>query len=347
MFEPLNDQPSREDQVIARFAGSGKKSHRTQPVRPTVGEILPPRIKAIEIADLLQRAFPPMEAMLAPWLRKQYLAMIYSRRGVGKTHFATNVAYAVASGGAFLKWKADQPRKVLYIDGEMPGAAIRDRLAAIVAANSDEPPEGYFRIITPDVQERSLPDLGTFEGQAEITELIGDAELIVLDNLSTLMRSGVENEGESWLPVASWALSLRREGRAVLFVHHAGKTDQQRGTSRREDLLDVVIKLKHPGDYTPDRGAQFSVIFEKARGLYGDDVREIEASLAQNESGAQVWTYREAEGATQDRVVELVQLGMGDAEIAAELSVNRSTVFRARRKAEEAGLIQGGRHVKR
>jgi len=224
--------------------------------------------------------------------------------------------------------------------------AIRDRLAAIIKSSDAEPPEGYFRIVTPDVQTRSLPDLGTLEGQAEIGELLGDAELIVLDNLSTLMRSGAENEGESWLPMASWALARRREGRAVLFVHHAGKNDSQRGSSRREDLLDVSIKLKYPGDYTPDRGAQFSILFEKARGLYGDDVREIEATLEQVEGGAQAWTWREAEGATQDRVVELAKLGMSDAEIAADLGKDRSTVYRARRKAEEAGLI-GLRNGKR
>lgn len=118
-----------------------------------------------------------------------------------------------------------------------------------------EPPEGYFRIITPDVQPIALPDLGTLEGQAELAPLLGDAELIVLDNLSTLVRAGPENEGESWLPMACWALARRKEGRAVIFVHHSGKGKQQRGSSRREDLLDVVINLRHPADYTPERGA--------------------------------------------------------------------------------------------
>lgn len=307
-----------------------------------------PRILALGIDELLTREFPPMEALLAPWLRKQYLTMVYSRRGVGKTHFGLGVAYAVAGGGTFLKWRAEKPGKVLYIDGEMAGAAIRDRLAAIVASTPDkqEPPEGYFRIITPDVQDCSLPDLGTREGQAEIGELLADAELIVLDNLSTLMRSGAENEGESWLPMAAWALARRREGRAVLFIHHAGKNDSQRGSSRREDLLDVVIKLKHPGDYTADRGAQFTVRFEKARGLYGEEVREIEATLTHGENGAQAWAWREAEGATQDRVIELVKLGMSDAEIATDLDVDRSTVYRSRKKAEEAGTLQP-RHGKR
>ena len=80
-----------------------------------------PRIVALEIDELIQRDFPPMEALLAPWLRKQHLAMVYAKRGVGKTHFALGVAYAVAGGGSFLNWQAEKPRKVLYIDGEMPG----------------------------------------------------------------------------------------------------------------------------------------------------------------------------------------------------------------------------------
>jgi hypothetical protein len=62
----------------------------------------------------------------------------------------------------------------------------------------------------------------------------------------------VENEGESWVPMATWALARRREGRSVVFVHHAGKSGQQRGSSRREDLLDTVICLKHPSDYMPE-----------------------------------------------------------------------------------------------
>jgi hypothetical protein len=303
--------------------------------------VLPlPSVKAVEIADLLTRDFPPMEAILSPWLRKQHLSMIYAKRGVGKTHFALAVAYAVACGGRFMKWQAEKPRKVLYIDGEMPGAALKERLAAIVKANEAEPPAGYLRFITPDIQDGGLPDLGTLEGQAAYAPSLEDAELIVIDNLSTLLRSGAENEGESWLPVASWALARRREGRAVLFIHHAGKGGTQRGSSRREDLLDVVINLKHPPDYSAEEGAQFIVSFEKSRGLYGEDVRPLEAKLTQEETGALVWTWKEAEGATQDRVVELAKLDMSDGEIATELGVNRSTVYRARKKAEDAGLLK-------
>ena len=301
-------------------------------------------VVAVEIGDLLSREFTPMEALLSPWLRKQNLFMIHAERGVGKTHFALNVTYAVAGGGSFLGWRAEKPRKVLYIDGEMPGAAIKERVTGIVASTPEgcEPPEGYFRIITPDVQDGPLPDLGTAEGQAAFAPLLGDAELIVTDNLSCLVRSGIENEGESWLPMADWALARRREGRAVGFVHHDGKGGTQRGTSRKEDILDVVIQLTHPKDYSPENGAQFVVHFKKSRGLFGKDVREIEAALTQDASGKQTWAHKEADGATFDRVIKLHALDMKPSEIAAELGVNRSTVSRHLKRARAEGQLSAG-----
>lgn len=287
-----------------------------------------PRIIALEIAELLTRDFPPKDPFLAPWLRKQDLVMVYSKRGVGKTQFCLDLAYAVASGAPFLHWTAPKPRRVLYIDGEMPGVSMKERLAALAASQDAEPPEGYFRIVTPDVQAFPLPDLATVDGQLELAPVIGDAELIVLDNLSSLMRAGVENEGEAWVPMANWALAQRREGRSVLFVHHAGKGGQQRGSSRREDLLDVVIQLKHPSDYNAEQGARFEIAFEKARGLMGKDVQSIEAQLTQGPDG-RTWATKEIEGERANRIAEMSKLGMSAAEIAAELGIHRSNVYRA------------------
>ena len=61
----------------------------------------------------------------------------------------------------------------------------------------------FLRLITPNVQPFPLPDLSTREGQEAFALLLGDAELIDIDNLSTLMRTGPMNEGERWPPVAA------------------------------------------------------------------------------------------------------------------------------------------------
>ena len=52
-------------------------------------------------------------------------------------------------------------------------------------------------------------------------------EFLILDNLSTLCGSLKENEGDSWTPVQTWLLSLRKRGVSVLLIHHAGKGGNQ------------------------------------------------------------------------------------------------------------------------
>lgn len=172
---------------------------------------VPPRLRPLSTAEFLQLDLPPRGMVLDPVLPTQGLAMMHSARGTGKTHLAMGIAYAVASGGTLLGWSAPQPRHAIYLDGEMPAATMQRRLAAIVAGFDREPPDPtYLRLLSADITEGGLPDLGTEEGQREIDAAIGQAELIIVDNISTLVRSGRENEAEGWLPVQGWALAHRR-----------------------------------------------------------------------------------------------------------------------------------------
>ena len=126
----------------------------------------------------------------------------------------------------------------------------------------------------------------------------------------------------------------------MLFVHHEGKNGQQRGSSRREDLLDVVISLSRPSDYNETEGARFILKFKKARGLHGNEVDDIEAALSTDGTGAQQWTWKRADAASDSRILELLQLGMSNSDVATEIGCNRSTVFRAKKRFVAAGLIE-------
>ena len=236
-------------------------------------------LNVLTLEEVLNKEIAPRQNLLSPWLPSQGLCMIYSTRGLGKTWMALEIAYAVASGGSFLNWEAESPQGVLYIDGEMPLSLMQERLSAIENSRH-QIISGLFNILSPDAQEFGIPDLSTVEGQAKIDELISDEiKLVVLDNLSTLVRSGRESESDSWLPVQEWVLRLRSNGKSVLLIHHAGKGGQQRGTSRREDVLDTVIALRKPENYSPESGACFEVHFEKNRGLYGNEIKPFEAHL--------------------------------------------------------------------
>ena len=121
----------------------------------------------------------------------------------------------------------------------------------------------------------------------------------MLDNLSSLTAVINDNDAESWGPIQEWLLRLRRRGISVLIIHHSGKGGQQRGTSRREDVLDTSISLRRPADYSPTEGAKFEVHLEKARGVHGDEAKPFEAKL-ETRNGVAVWTIRELEDANRD-----------------------------------------------
>lgn len=303
----------------------------------------PQQLQVVGLDDFIAMELPAREPILSPCLMTQSLAMIYGWRGIGKTHVSLNVCYAVACGGKYLNWEANKPRRVLLVDGEMPATALQERFASIIASHGTVPPAGFLTIVTPDLQQGAMPDLSTSAGQEAISEAAdrAEAELIVIDNLSCLVRGKArENDAESWVSVSEWALRQRQLGRSVLFIHHSGKDGQQRGTSKREDLLDVVISLKRPADYDPASGACFEIHYEKARHLSGNDVDPIEAQLTVDSHGLSTWAWRPVSESTYDRVVALANDGLSQADIAAELNVHRSTVMRIWRKADEAGLLE-------
>ncbi len=295
-------------------------------------------IKALSLAAFAAVEFPKREQLLGRLLHSQDLMMLFAARGIGKTHAALAVAFAVATGGIFLKWKATRPRKVLYLDGELPGPVLRERVAMHCPDGDDALAEN-FRVFTPDLLPdfEPLPDLATIEGQAQIDAAIEpDTALVILDNLSAWVRSGKENEAESWTMISDWLLILRRRGIAVLLVHHAGKNGEQRGTSKREDLLDTSIKLHRASDYDPKQGAAFIWNFSKFRHLFGDDAADLDVTMTVHDGRAK-WAWKAAEETMAAKIKALAADGLSKSEIADELGVARSTVYRNLKKAEAEG----------
>jgi hypothetical protein len=85
-------------------------------------------VKAISLTDFLNMEIPPREFLLFPIIPEQGLVMLHAPRGIGKTFSALGIAYAVAVGGEFLRFRASKLRKVLYVDGEMPAYVMQERL---------------------------------------------------------------------------------------------------------------------------------------------------------------------------------------------------------------------------
>jgi RecA-family ATPase len=307
---------------------------------PSLPVVTPPsQFTILGAATFSRKKIRPRDFLLSPWLPRQGLAMVYAPRGVGKTFFALEVACAVATGQPFLGWTPPNAANVLYLDGEMPAADLQQRLKAI-ELNRGSIGDDRLMIMTPDMQAAGMPDISRFDHQQTLAAIVNhQTDLVVIDNISTLCRSGNENEADSWSSVQTFILNLRASGISVLLIHHAGKGGNQRGTSKREDVLDTVIALKRPEDYKASEGARFEVHFEKARGFTGDDAEPFEVSLIIEENGAYHWEHDTLEETKYQKAARFLKSGLSQKDISIELNINKSTVSRYAKQAKQEGLF--------
>ena len=141
-----------------------------------------PFAKGLSARELLAADLPKPEMILDPIITQHGLTMLYGPRGLGKTFVALGLAWAAASGERFLKWHAARPRRVLYIDGEMAAAEIKERLRRLGPA-----PDNLHFVIG-DLNRDGLPDLADYDAQIALVRGWDPVpELLVLDNLSSLV----------------------------------------------------------------------------------------------------------------------------------------------------------------
>lgn len=300
---------------------------------PTI-TVQAPSLVAVCLGALLTMPIPERGFILYPVIPTQGLIMLFAPRGIGKTFVALSIAIAIASGGRVFNWLATVPRKVLYIDGEMPAISMKERLESL-ATGMAVPPCALDNLvlITPDLQPCPMPDLSTEAGQTTIEPFLQGVDVVILDNLATLCRTGKENESHSWISMQAWLLDLRRRGLAVILVHHAGKSGDQRGTSAREDIMDTVISLRRPREYKMAEGARFEVHLTKARGITGEDAKSFEANL-ETERNALLWQVKELEDVDLDTLRGLLNQGKTVRQCAEAMRKSSSAIQRMKNKLE-------------
>jgi putative DNA primase/helicase len=317
---------------LPRSPAAGRLSLTNEPPHP-----LAP-LKPIGFGEFLNLSVPPRQMLLDPVLPERSLAMLYAPRGVGKTLLGLSIGLAVASGTPLLRWSAPRKRRVLYVDGEMPLVSLQERLRMLSVGFGAEIPNDGFRILPADHTENGI-SLGTDEGQDLLDPLLKDVDLLILDNLSTLVTTGSENASDGWVAMQNWLLRLRRQGVAVLLIHHAGTNGRQRGTSRREDALDTVIALRRPDDYSPEQGARFEIHLEKARNrVDGNAAVPFEARIETANEGIR-WISADLMPPKLKQAAILFSDGHSVRRVAVLLGVSSSEAGRLRLRAVDAGLL--------
>lgn len=267
----IGGKPDEGEQYIHNWL---EKKTETQ-----TGEVLG---SAVGLEDLLKMDIPVRPMIIDPLIRETTLCMIVGPTGLGKTMLALALGLATCTGGEVgSAWKCDRSLGVLYVDGEMNAEEMRtDRIRPLLSGFPK--PVMPFQLLSNDLrylQERKPINLARQAHRDELYAFLQKEKkigLVVLDNVSALTPGIDENSKEAWDPINQWLISLRFLGLAVILLHHAGKSGKQRGTSGREDAMDVIVNLERPPGYKSEDGCRFVVKFEKARGIFGDNAKPVE-----------------------------------------------------------------------
>lgn len=288
--------------------------------------------------NFLELEIPQRDWVIEPLIYQGQIVMVYARAGVGKTFFALSMASAISQGGDFLgPYRVPAPIGVIYLDGEMPAVELHGRINGFLVRPNPE----RFKVISAEwLSQESLPvpNLMDPSWRAALLNFLKSNpqyRVIFLDNLSALTPGCDELLGLDWDPMNQWLMKLRRIGMTTILVHHAGKNNQQRGTSKREDQMDMILKLSK----IDNRGnSAFKVEFEKARSLREEDKKAFMIEIV--EEGSEVTLlYQPTEHDQLTRIAFLASKGLLQTKIAKELGIHQASVSRKINKAKEEGIL--------
>ena len=325
---------------------------------PTSKVVIQPTLfksTAISAAELLERKIKPREKIIGTWLKQGDIGLVFGRRGEGKTFFSLALACAIAGNIKLNLWDTPKARRVCYVDGEMPLESIQDRLKLFLSAdifvNSQEALKinlyfQHYEEIAEKVENASL-DLSKEEQQTELLKYCLDnkIEVLFLDNLSCLFRGVRENEADDWERVQPFLLNCRRNKISVILVAHAGRSGEApRGTSKREDITDWIIKVKQSENGAEQsesnniKQSSFKISFEKNREGHLDEVSPQGFIFTTQDGQMKIKFVKEN---IEEQFFGLVESGVNKCgELAEWLGYSKAYISRLANKYVKAGKLE-------
>ena len=284
----------------------------------------------LDSMDFMALPLPAKRDLLTPWLKEQSICLLTGWRGTGKTWFGLSICNAITSGESFGPWEAETPCPCLYLEAEMAACDIQDRIRQLAPAVERKAPLYVYCDAYANSLGMKRANLLSRKWRNDMRELLLErgVKLWVADNIASLSPGIDENVKAPWDPVNQWLLELRFLGISTILIHHVGKEGQQRGTSAREDNIDLSLTLSHPSDYVPEDGARFIAKFTKARIPTKDlsAIGDTEFKLTTGLNDCLTWTWRNVRKQNKIEVLKLLDQGMSQHEIAQAMGVTRGRV---------------------
>ena len=293
-------------------------------------------------SELASLALNERRPLLDDWLCEGDYGIIFAPRGVGKTWLGLMIAKAVATGGHIGEWKAPAPAKVLYIDGEMPADLMRERDRGLGSGEVEFLNHAILFDRTEKVLNITEPSVQQAIHQKCIRD---DIRLVILDNLSTLASGIKENDSFEWERLHNWLLQFRRHKIAVILIHHAGRSGEIRGTSKREDAAFWIIALDDAKEHADDkRGAHFISRFTKPSRNTQEEIPCLEWHVVTEQVTGEVSVGCKP-AQTMDVFRRWIEDGVTECgQLAEEMQVSKGTISKwAKRAMNEGWLRKKGR----
>lgn len=289
--------------------------------------------------DFINIEMPKLKSYLYPVIGEQQIILLPGYRGVGKTFFALSLADAITREKDFGPWKAIESVPSLYLDGEM---AMQDTKQRLLLLNPSDERESPLYLYSDALASRCgvpranlLNEIWRNEIKRILLKL--NIKLFIIDNIASLAPGIDENKKDAWDVVNQWLIELRFAGVTTLLLHHTGKDGKdQRGTSAREDNVDLSILLKRPPDYSPENGADFIVSFSKSRVPFEalKLMQDYRFTLTQDDGGHAIWTFGSVKAERKKEVKRMLDEGHSYDEIVATLGITKGYISRIKNESK-------------
>lgn len=263
--------------------------------RPVDDKTIPGLRDFLSIEAWAEREMPPADRLLGDLLTTTARVFLVGRTGLGKTLLALGLACGIASGNGFLHWRCDKPRRVLVIDGEMPGELIRARAIDALRRSGIVPAPGNLVIYARDLEDDfaklfptlgRMPPLNTEQGMQWVLDLIdalGGVDAVIFDNVMSLI-TGDQKDEVPWSDTLPLVQKLTAKRIGQVWLDHTGhNSDRQYGSSTKAWRFDAVgVMTPLEGDQQGRHELAFQLSFEhpgKARRRTPENWHDFETCI--------------------------------------------------------------------
>lgn len=165
------------------------------------------------------------------WLRAGSLSMVYSRAGIGKTAWLSDLVFSVHRGEQFMGMETIKAKRILWINGDMPMWQISERLGHLDGSAD------LWHVMFDDLMMRAQ----------ELADRCRGYDIVVMDNRPALFDLGDANAAEAWKPLMVLLRVIANSGPAVLVATHEGKGEgtSSFGSSAQEWSIDNNVRISN------------------------------------------------------------------------------------------------------